>query len=115
MLDLVVAVIALVVASISLARAWVPPQTRKVLELQGRIEDLEFHADETARRMTKRARSEGAETARAAHVKKSADTAALLEHAREVVNKAQAHQAATPSADVVPMHDRDALRARFLS
>jgi hypothetical protein len=112
MLELILIGLALALSVFSLARAWVPPQTRKVIELQGRIEDLEYAAEQTAQRLTRRARSEGAEVARAVHVNKSRDTAALLDHARSVVENAKG-TAAAPSHDD-PLAIKDALRARHL-
>ena len=113
MIELIGIGIALALSLFSLARAWRPPQTRKVIELTGRVEDLEFAYEQTSQRMTKRARTEGADTARAAHKEKTATTQALLDHARAVVETAQ-RSGAAPGTEVVPF-DKAALRARYLS
>jgi hypothetical protein len=111
MIVLGIALAALALSLFSLARAWVPPQTRGVLELQGRVEDLEFALADVRQRLTKRARAEGADNARGAFKERRAASDTLLEQAAAVVDAAKTARD-TGSADVVSM-DKASLRALY--
>jgi hypothetical protein len=106
------AIAAVILSLFSLARTWVPPQRRNVADLQGRIEDCEYALADVRDRLTKRARSDGAENARGVFKERRAATDKLLEQAASIVDAAQTAGAA-PGAEVFPM-DKASLRARYL-
>jgi hypothetical protein len=111
MIEHVIALAALTLALFALARVYVPPQSRRVMELTERVSDLEWAYERQSERLTKHNRAEGAENARGAFKARRAATDTLLEQAAAVVDAAKT---AGASADVVPM-DKAALRARYLS
>lgn len=103
---LVAACAALGLGAVSLWRCYVPPQSRKVLELTGRVEDLEFGYDETRKRLTMRAARENMATARTASDERRARRDKIEEQAEAILAGKNAPAAA-------PADDPDSIRARL--
>jgi hypothetical protein len=112
-LQLLALFVAIALAAAALARAYVPPQSRKVHELEGRIQDLEFAYDELAKRMTRRARTEGLETAREVHKARSERSDRATEEALRIIDEHKAPGAAAAALPSVP--NKIALRARLIA
>lgn len=82
----------LVLAALALGRAYVPPQTRAVHDLRGRVEDLEHDGDELHKRLNKRSARENMDKARTAHVEKSERRDRIEEEALAVIERSKKHQ-----------------------
>jgi len=80
---------ALALAFWSLWRSYVPPQTRQVNQLTGRVEDLELAHDDIRQRLTRRAQTENMAKARATHEERAARRDAVEEHAAEIIRTAR--------------------------
>jgi hypothetical protein len=111
-LQLLACIFASALAAAALWRAYVPPQTRKVHELEGRIQDLEFAYDELSKRMTKRARTEGLEAAREVHKARSERNDRATEEALRIIEE---HKAPGAAGALPSVPNKIALRARLIA
>lgn len=109
MIELGIACFAVVIAAIALARSYVPPQTRKVMEVEQRVSDLEWGYEQISGRMTKRAREGGMEKAREAYTTRNKAADALAAEALAVL-ESNKRQAAEP-AQLDPAAQRAAVKA----
>lgn len=114
MLELLTSWGPLALSAVALILAFKPPQQRKVLELRGRVEDLEFAVEETSKRITKRARTEGMEQARVAHEDRRQRQDRIEAEALALINAKKAGEQGELLAGPDDAAKR-ALRARLLS
>lgn len=103
-LALCAAGLALLLASVALFRAYVPPQQRVVGELVQRVADLEYLLENFGKRLNKRASTENMDKARSAAEERKSRRDSIEEHAVAVL----AQQQQQPQS-VLPL-DRAALR-----
>lgn len=103
---------ALVVALIALCRAYVPPQTRAVRELQSEVADLGADHDALKRHVHKRVRVDQAEGARDAREAKRARQDRLEQEALAIIERGQ--QAPQQQLPLDPDTERAQLRAKVL-
>lgn len=97
---------------LALIRCYIPPQTHKLLDLLGRVEDLEFAHEEVRHRLTKRAKAENMATARTAHEARSQRRDLIESEAAAILEGEKQRQAALPLAQS-PADLKAALRQRL--
>jgi hypothetical protein len=109
--------IATAALALSLFSAWrsiIPPQTRLVATLQGRVEDLEFALADVRDRLTKRARAEGADESRDKLKRKRTVAEQALQEAAAVLEAAQTAGAQASPGPSLP-DDPAVVKARLRS
>jgi len=101
-------------AIVSLYCAFRPPQGRVLSDLRQRVEDLEYDVNPPDpglhARLTKRARRENMDAARAAHEEKRTRREAIEQQAHAIISGATTSPVPAPDPDA----QRAALRARVL-
>lgn len=110
------AIAALALAVFAVGRAYVPPQTRALLMLTGRVEDLEAAHEDVRERLTRRAKIENVSKARDEKELRAARRDSLEAEALQVLAAARAGTPpAAPSPPPDPATARAQLRAKFLT
>lgn len=100
---------AVVLGAVAVYRAFLPPQTRALYLLTGRVEDLEAAHEDLRARLTKRAQRENMDKARSAHEERALRRDQIEAQAAEIIEAAK-NQPAAPQS---PADLKIALRQRL--